>query len=211
MTLGSSVEVAHLALIRFHPNTKHSKTPRHVLYERDVFFCQRFLLRLANLMTRRFPSSLLASLIFFILLVQSIAVYQHLYFFYWWLDIPVHILGGLWIALFGLAAYYNSSRLKQKEYSTVFVVSFAVALTLVIGLGWEIYEFGVEHAVGDFGVGLADTLKDLVDDLIGASLAALVFIKGGYNKNMNSFLRPSLGGENEDVSTSLTRLANRKA
>ena len=133
-------------------------------------------------MTPRFPLPILAGIVFFIFLSQVIAVYWHLYFQYWWLDIPMHIIGGFWIGLFGLTVYYASSSTPEKEHSTLFVFALAIALTLVVGLVWEIYEFGVDHAVGDTGNSLADTLKDLSDDLIGAVLAGALFIRGGYNK-----------------------------
>lgn len=132
-------------------------------------------------MTRRFPQWILVALIFFIFLAQIIVDYWHLYFFIWWLDIPMHILGGFWVALFMLVSYYASPRIKEKNHSTAFVIAFAVAVTLSVGLFWEIYEFGVSHAVGDSGSGLADTLKDLTDDLIGALLAAWLFIRFEYN------------------------------
>lgn len=142
--------------------------------------CADFFATIGEPMTRLFPAGTLLALIFFILLVHAAALYRDLYFHFWWLDIPVHILGGLWIALFGLTRYYATPHIEEKNYSRSFVVVFAVALTLCIGLFWEIYEFGVQHAIGDFGIGLADTLLDLVDDLIGALIGALIFIRGGY-------------------------------
>ena len=132
-------------------------------------------------MIRPFPIHILVALIFFILIIQMSAIYWHLHFRFWWLDIPEHILGGLWVALFGLSSFYASVRIKEKDHSAVFVVAFAVSLTLSVGLIWEIYEFWVNHAVGDFGIGLADTLTDLVDDLIGALLGAFIFIRGEYH------------------------------
>ncbi|MDO8521082.1 MAG: hypothetical protein Q7S52_03125 [bacterium] len=137
-------------------------------------------------MTRPFSPRVLVALIFFILLVQSAALYWHLHFRFWWMDIPLHILGGMWIALFALSLYYAHFWVREKDHSRVFVVVFAVALTFSIGLLWEIYEFGVDRVVGDSGIGLADTLMDLVDDLVGALLGALVFIRGHYYKKYES-------------------------
>ncbi len=131
-------------------------------------------------MSRHFPPAVLVSFAFFMLFVQLAALYWHLYFQFWWLDIPMHMLGGLWIALFGLSIYYRSSRFEGREHSKGFILVFSVALTLSIGLFWEIYEFFVDHAVGDSGRELADTLADLVNDLIGALFGAFVFIRGGY-------------------------------
>ena len=135
-----------------------------------------------KLMSHRFPAWILAALILILFVVQAVAAYRHLYFFIWWLDIPMHLFGGAWVALFCLSSYYASSRIVEKEHSEIFVIVFAVALTFSVGLLWEVYEFGVDHAVGDSSLSLADTLKDLVDDLAGALLAAWVFIHFGYNR-----------------------------
>lgn len=131
-------------------------------------------------MQKRFSFPILAIFIFVIFVVQSCAAYWHLYFRYWWLDIPVHIMGGTWIALFGLASYYSS--VNKKEYSPLFVFSLAVATTLVVGLAWEIFEFTINRGIGDVGISLGDTLKDLVDDFVGALIGGAIFLRGGYNK-----------------------------
>lgn len=135
-----------------------------------------------KLMRQRVLTTILVPVIFLILFIQISALSWHLYFYFWWLDIPVHILGGLWIATVGLTAYYHSSHPKEKEHSHTITVALAVATTLTIGLFWEIYEFGIEQAVGDTGAGLADTLQDLANDLVGAVLAAWIFMRFGYNK-----------------------------
>ncbi len=124
----------------------------------------------------------LVYLIFFIWGVNTIADQTHLYYLLWWFDIPMHIMGGLWVALMSLVIYYHSPHFKRKDRSVAFVISFALASTMVIGLFWEVFEFSVEHFVKLNDNGLLDTLKDLVDDLIGAALATAIFIKRGYNK-----------------------------
>lgn len=141
-----------------------------------------FFVTIDRLMPPHFPHRILLALIFFILLIQGVAVHWHLYFHFWWLDIPMHILGSLWVALFGLVSYYSSPYVKEKDHSVVFVASFAIALSMTIGLLWEIYEFAVEHAVGDSGAGLFDTLTDMSNVFIGSIFATWIFIRFGYNK-----------------------------
>lgn len=135
-------------------------------------------------MMPRFPFWIIALLTLFLFAVQATATYWHLYFYIWWLDIPVHILGGLVVALFFLTTYYASFRVTrtEKEHSGAFAVVFAVAFVVIVGLFWEVYEFGVDRAIGDSGLDLLDTLKDLADDIVGALLAALIFIHFGYNE-----------------------------
>ena len=57
-----------------------------------------------------------------------------------------------------------------------------LASTLIIGILWEVFEYSVEHFVKLNDNGVFDTLKDLLDDMIGAVLAAIIFIRKGYNK-----------------------------
>lgn len=136
-------------------------------------------------MTRQFPPSVLVAIAFLILLVQFCALQWHLYFYYWWLDIPLHMIGGLWVTLFGLMLYYRLPRTAIADHPE-FVIIFAVAVSLALGLFWEIYEFAVDHAVGDSGHGLSDTLFDLVNDLFGAIVAAGIFIRGRYHEHLPS-------------------------
>ncbi len=124
----------------------------------------------------------LVLLIFFIWGVNTLADVLHLYYLIWWFDIPMHMLGGLWVALTSLVIYYHTGWITRKDRSTSFVVAGAIATTLFIGLLWEVFEFSVEHLVKLNDNGLLDTLKDLVDDLIGGTVGTIIFIKKGYNK-----------------------------
>ncbi len=132
-------------------------------------------------MAKTFPVWMLVALIFIIAVGNAIADYWHLYFYLRWLDIPMHIMGGLWVSLFALVGYYTFFAGKPKDRSSFFVIAFAIAAGLTIGLGWEIFEFEVDKHIAASGIDLGDTLKDLVDDFIGACIGAAIFLKRGYN------------------------------
>ncbi len=126
-----------------------------------------------------------AALIIAIWGVNAVAVHLNLYYHLPWFDIPMHIIGGFWIALFGLITYYHSSLVERKDRTPFFVVVFALALTMCIGLLWELFEFGVDHGIASIALAdndLADTLGDFVNDMIGAVLATAFFLWRGYNK-----------------------------
>ena len=135
-------------------------------------------------MNKRFPIVVIPVLIACLFVANAIADYWHLYFYIWWLDIPMHILGGFWVALTSLVLYYTFSGHKEKDRSVIFVWSLAIASALSIGLIWEIYEFSVDKIFSAFDVKVADTLKDLGDDFIGGVLGAALFIIRGYNKKI---------------------------
>ena len=121
-------------------------------------------------------------LIFFIWGINLVALKWNLYHYFRWFDIPMHMLGGFWIALFGLVTYYHSPLVTRKDRSTFFVVAFTLAVTMCIGLLWELFEFGVDHSIALSDNDLADTLGDFVNDMIGAAIATLFFLWRGYNK-----------------------------
>jgi hypothetical protein len=135
-------------------------------------------------MNKHFPIWILTSLVLFIFIFNLFATYWHLYFLIWWLDIPVHMLGGAWVALMTLFLYYHTKYLRKKDHAALFAFVLAVATALVVGLMWEVYEFIIDRAMSVHDLQISDTLKDLCDDLFGGGAAALLFIKKGYNKHI---------------------------
>jgi hypothetical protein len=135
-------------------------------------------------MTSRNLPVLLLVVVLFIWGVNLIAEKYHLYYMIWWLDIPMHILGGAWVALLSLYLYNHAPFPRRKDHSTSFVVAAMLSSALVIGVFWEVFEYSVEHLVKLNDNGVFDTLKDLCDDMLGALLAAILFVKKGYNKHL---------------------------
>lgn len=134
-------------------------------------------------MQKHFPIATILSLIGLIAVVNGVALYWHLYFYVWWLDIPMHMLGGMWVALFALSSYYRLTNVSTKDTSPLFVFAFAVAITMIVGLSWELFEFSAQTFIERAHVfDIGDTLSDLVNDLIGALIASFVFVRMGYNK-----------------------------
>jgi hypothetical protein len=106
-----------------------------------------------------------------------------------WMDIPMHIAGGAWIAL--AFWYVAHDRLKAISFEKKWLVFAAgVGVVAIVGIFWEIWElilsvyikeqFTLFHAPGDV---YFDTLKDLFDDLVGGALALGVLITR-KNKNI---------------------------
>ena len=134
-------------------------------------------------MQKHFPIATILMLIGFIAVVNGAAVYWHLYFYVWWLDIPMHMLGGTWVALFTLSSYYRFPNASTKDTSPLFVFAFGVAITMIVGLSWELFEFSAQTFIERAQVfNIGDTLSDLVNDFIGAMIASFVFVRMGYNK-----------------------------
>lgn len=84
----------------------------------------------------------------------------------WWYDIPMHILGGIWAGLFGAWALLF---VDVRPSLRVFLVG-----ALVVGAGWEVFEY-VFHMGGNPHMSYPiDTLKDLIDDALGGLIGYFI-------------------------------------
>ena len=120
---------------------------------------------------------IISSLYLIVLFCLSTFVFDPAYLYYeiWWLDIPMHIMGGFGVA-FLFSAIFSYYDIK------VSYVKLLIAYTIV-ALSWESYEHIHNYMITRTFVGARDpitdsidTLKDLLDGAIGMSVAYL-FIK----------------------------------
>lgn len=98
-------------------------------------------------------------------------------FLYWtvsWFDILMHFLGGFLIAIFTIFILYSYSDFESLKKHRIFLVSLVLGATLVIGLGWELWELfvGFTDVIED----LNDTIMDVIMDTVGA-FAAIYYSK----------------------------------
>ena len=114
-------------------------------------------------------------LIFLIAVLHISAIELFWYWRVWWIDIVMHFLGGLWIALASLWVTFYSGLVKnvRRTPGVFFIVT--VVSAIVVGIGWEVFEF----LSGAFiGVGLSqDTFHDLFADLGGALTVFLFAVR----------------------------------
>ncbi|MEO6536755.1 MAG: hypothetical protein ABIT47_03590 [Candidatus Paceibacterota bacterium] len=113
--------------------------------------------------------------LYFALVLTALLLTMHLYalstYFYWhhrWFDIPMHILGGVAIGSF-LLAFFNTQR-----------TFFYFACMLIVTVVWEIFEYyaGISRGQPDYWF---DTIKDIVDGMIGASITFLIAKKSAWH------------------------------
>lgn len=99
------------------------------------------------------------------LVSEYIFVPAKLYYEFLWLDIPMHILGGFLIGSLSIAL------LKVQKKKHLISLRHVIAYVLCIAIIWEVSES--YKGVVDYGTvwGWLDTLKDLVNGVIGAVLA----------------------------------------
>lgn len=108
-----------------------------------------------------------------IFLAHGWATLSAAYFYYWWLDMVMHIAGGFWV---GIIAMYLIKSISLPPFIAFWLVFGSAA---IVGIFWEFFEF----ALGFMQQGLEDALSDLMLDLIGGILAISLFQKRQKNYN----------------------------
>lgn len=104
---------------------------------------------------------------------DALAIYFSWYWVHWWLDIPVHMVGGLILALLfyymvfanhRTRLFFGLSRNKQSIFSTM------VFWVLVVAIGWEALELwaGRSRIAPNYAL---DLFLDIVTTTVGALFA----------------------------------------
>jgi|AntRauTorckE6833_2_1112554.scaffolds.fasta_scaffold00357_27 hypothetical protein len=98
-------------------------------------------------------------------------------YLYWtisWFDILMHFLGGFLVAIFTIFILYSYSDFENLKKHKIFLFSLIIGATLVVGLGWELWEIfvGFTNTFRD----LNDTIMDIVMDTVGA-ISAIYYSK----------------------------------
>ncbi len=109
---------------------------------------------------------IISSVLFLVvLLCLSVFIFDpsNLYYELPWLDIPMHVVGGFGVASFALAV------LAYKKKKTCFMV--VISFYFCIAIGWESYEYVKDLAHNTLWNGWSDTLSDIINGAIGATIA----------------------------------------
>lgn len=100
------------------------------------------------------------------------------------IDIPMHVMGGFAMAMFGLAIHQAvSTKYHTKHSPAWYHYAFVVGFAMLIGIAWEFHEYILDNTINIWynlpksQPSLADTMKDFLNDWIGASIAFFLFKK----------------------------------
>lgn len=126
------------------------------------------------------PPRWLAIPILLILGVNVLAYWKHLYFYIWWLDIPMHVVSGAWLAAVMLSLIATHPRLSGIRTDAAVAFWFSIGTVMLIGVVWELFEFRLDPLVRFAPHDAADTISDLFSDLLGAVCGALLVLKMRY-------------------------------
>ncbi|MEK7589672.1 MAG: hypothetical protein AAB475_00240 [Patescibacteria group bacterium] len=111
-------------------------------------------------------------------LLDFIALKFYLYWIFWWFDIPVHFLGGLWVGLIVMWFFFFSGFIYKdvnlmKKTKIFFIIILSV---IIIGVLWEVFEVGAGLISTDEYGYFLDTPLDIIMDIFGG-IVAFIYAK----------------------------------
>lgn len=134
---------------------------------------------------------------------------MELYDTLWWWDDMLHGASGVIFGLVGLYGIFAVNKRSDMKISPMFVAVFVTCFAMAVGVVWEIFEFTVDvlfktamqqwdlgvnaRVLGqDYqGMGLRDTMSDLVVATIGSLIAGVIsyFIYGRHRQALVRAMR----------------------
>jgi len=137
-------------------------------------------------MMRKFYILFIFAVLSFVAVLEYYATLNFWYWRFWWFDMIMHTLGGLSVGLTALWIIFLRQSKHSKEMRVLSVVLIALAAISAVGVGWEVFEI-IAHRIFNLQIGGGwNTVSDLFFDLIGSSVAVIIFLMV-YNK-----VKPSL-------------------
>ncbi len=114
-----------------------------------------------------------ALIVLIVVLVAHVIGMQGLYMTFVPYDVFMHILGGIGVGLF-MAALANSFVPKSHHKRIIIVIG-----TLIFGIVWELFEvrYNLSGYVAWTKPYYMDTVKDLIDDVVGGVLVSLAMYR----------------------------------
>lgn len=143
-------------------------------------------------MIRNTPYILIGTLLLFSLAAIVAGEMYGAYRALWWWDDMLHTMAGVILSLIGFLMVYFFNGHYNMAISPLFVAAFAFTFAITLGVVWEVFEFAMDVAfrtalqqwnlpphsilIGrDYqGVGLRDTMSDLIVTWIGASVTSIL-------------------------------------
>lgn len=139
------------------------------------------------------------------------------YYRFWWWDLVLHTASGFLLGIVGFLVLFllNQTDRLPSGMKPAFLCIFGVTFAVTLGVVWEIFEFAMDRIwpaldmqsqVTGSAAGVVDTMKDLIVDMVGAIVVALMgyaYLKTGRYSfiadGVRAFLRknPRLLGRRE--------------
>lgn len=129
---------------------------------------------LADMLRVYFRHAMIATVAVFTLDLSIIFFAPQLFYFYPDLDIPFHLAGGYVATLWTLAilSFYTITS-SHKHFLLLFCTGI-----FAISIGWEVFEYILDLIIrSEWYGGMLDTIGDLANDIIGATVSWYFLVK----------------------------------
>lgn len=132
------------------------------------------------------PGEFLSVLLLFLYGAMFLGTANHFYTRFWWWDKMLHSFSGVIFANLGylIAMFLQNREKRSSGLNRILIALFSFCFSVASGAVWEIYEFSMDEIFGTLyqGVGITDTMTDIIADTLGALVFALyLFFKGQRN------------------------------
>lgn len=120
--------------------------------------------------------------------LTALAIARELYAEIWWLDIPMHILGGAWVAFIFFYLFFYKEKILKTDISFAQLFILTISFVAFVGIMWEVWEylvsyyFSVNYSLPNYyemsyhgQTAVFNTIKDLINDLFGGLIATTIF------------------------------------
>ncbi len=141
---------------------------------------------------------------------------MHFYERFWLWDKILHVYGSAVVSLLAFILVYTFHSTGKLRLTLPFIGLFTIVFTLAVGGLWEIGEFTVDKLLGlNTQRGLDNTMWDIINNLIGGTLAALLgmlYVRYSHPDNRKRLAKPlgEVFNLNTRVENAKRRLAKRK-
>ena len=122
------------------------------------------------------PTGLVVAIVIFAFGTLFLGEYFQAYESFWWWDVWLHAGSAFGFGLIGVTVMMVMQYQDRLHASAWLLALFAFGFSVSIGVIWEIFEYAMDSNFG-FNMqksGLRDTMWDLIVDVTGAGLAALL-------------------------------------
>lgn len=111
--------------------------------------------------------------------LNTLALFFHWYRLIWWFDMPMHFMGGFFLVWLVLYIYNKFFSTDNDFILSKSLIKKALIWALIIGLGWEWFEWGADLYTGAGVMHMLDSYSDLFFDMAGA-YTAIFMLKYKY-------------------------------
>lgn len=118
------------------------------------------------IMSRSQLLNLIACLVVLVAALHVAALVFDFYWYFWWYDIMTHFLGGAFIGLLSAWVFFFSGYVRLRVLTPRMLFLVALGGTLLVGAGWEMYEYTLGHTLSPEGY-WTDTVLDVLCDVAG--------------------------------------------